>query len=350
MNTKEIFMKKNYAFSIAILSMLIFLGACMLFNNAPIADAGTDVTITLGDSIELNASNSIDSDGDPLLYTWRMESAPDINITQYSEVFTSEYSFTPTYAGLYAVSLTVEDEMGKSDTDEIIVSVVFPDFNKSLNLDGIDDYGSIPYSSSMSISDYVTIEALFFLNSLGNDYQSIISQSHSGSQAGNYLLRFNSSEIEFVFQPVSGLDNYYRIDYELPTNTWVHVAIVHEYDSIASTQLYVNGIEQSGSWYDYGNDIYAEEVIVLSQQFLVGHYFSAGDGSEYYFDGSIDELRIWNDLRTETEINQNIARTIDQIPVELIGYWSFEASQNNVVSDNSFNSNDMSFVNGAWIE
>ncbi|MBU1130773.1 lamin tail domain-containing protein [Patescibacteria group bacterium] len=84
-------------------------------NQPPIAEAGEDQTVYLGDTISFNGANSYDPDNDQLTYNWDFgdnQTASGANVThQYSE------------AESYTVTLTVSDgEL--EDQDSLIVEVL----------------------------------------------------------------------------------------------------------------------------------------------------------------------------------------------------------------------------------
>ncbi len=81
-------------------------------NQAPIADAGADITVQVNEAFSLDASASFDSDGSIVNYEWSV-----INMTGE----TVEASFSS--AGTYVITLTVTDNQGASSTDEIVVLV-----------------------------------------------------------------------------------------------------------------------------------------------------------------------------------------------------------------------------------
>jgi len=86
-------------------------------NTAPMADAGADQTVNcvVGNTdVSLSGSNSADSDGDALTYSWSLAG---------SEVATTE-SFTPNLsAGTYEYTLTVSDGQ-ETDSDVVSVTIV----------------------------------------------------------------------------------------------------------------------------------------------------------------------------------------------------------------------------------
>lgn len=92
-------------------------------NRAPIANAGEDFSVSLGDVVTLDGSASSDPDGDSLSYTWKLLNGPDADISFINSVAPT---FTPQKAGEYEISLTVSDGKAASDQDTVVVSVVKP--------------------------------------------------------------------------------------------------------------------------------------------------------------------------------------------------------------------------------
>lgn len=87
---------------------------------APIAIAGSDKTITLPtSSITLNGSGS-DSDGTISSYAWTKKSGGSANL---SGAATKDLNISGLVAGSYTFTLTVKDNSGASDSDDVIVTV-----------------------------------------------------------------------------------------------------------------------------------------------------------------------------------------------------------------------------------
>ena len=92
-------------------------------NAAPVANAGSDVTIGPGGSATLNASASYDSDGGIVKYIWKKISGPGGGeLGSPSSVSTSVTGMWNT--GIYEYELTVCDSRAVTSTDRIIVNVV----------------------------------------------------------------------------------------------------------------------------------------------------------------------------------------------------------------------------------
>ncbi len=85
-------------------------------NQAPLANAGTDITITLGSQISFTAAGSSDPDGSITSYQWT-----------FGDGFTaSGFSVTHAYSilGLYTATLTVTDNLGATATDSALIRIM----------------------------------------------------------------------------------------------------------------------------------------------------------------------------------------------------------------------------------
>ena len=94
----------------------------LLANQPPIADAGPDQTVTVGDVVLLDASGSSDPYiGEVVRYEW---TAPEgISLVSDDEVTAS---FTATTSGVFALSLVVSDGSLDSEPDEVVITVQEP--------------------------------------------------------------------------------------------------------------------------------------------------------------------------------------------------------------------------------
>ena len=82
-------------------------------NTVPVADAGEQQTVIVGDTVQLDGSGSFDADGDTLTYRWKL-SRPEGSNTTLSDEAAKNPTFVPDVGGvegrgIYVAWLTVND-------------------------------------------------------------------------------------------------------------------------------------------------------------------------------------------------------------------------------------------------
>ena len=88
-------------------------------NNAPIADAGTNMKVKVGTMVTLDASASTDPDGDILTYRWEQVSGATVELTGFN---TMKPSFTPTVTGVLEFKVIVSDGQASAE-DSVQITV-----------------------------------------------------------------------------------------------------------------------------------------------------------------------------------------------------------------------------------
>lgn len=90
--------------------------------HRPIASAGMDQSVVLGQTVHLDGSLSTDLDGDSLTASWSMVSKPKNSAASLTDIHTMHPQFTPDADGDYVVALTVFDGSQTSATDTVVLS------------------------------------------------------------------------------------------------------------------------------------------------------------------------------------------------------------------------------------
>jgi MYXO-CTERM domain-containing protein len=90
-------------------------------NSGPVANAGSDQTVTTGDTVSVNGSGSSDPEGDTLAFVWTLSSRPGGSVAALSAPSTPNPTFVADVVGNYELSLTVSDGTGYSAPDTIRV-------------------------------------------------------------------------------------------------------------------------------------------------------------------------------------------------------------------------------------
>ena len=114
--------------------------------------------------------------------------------------------------------------------------------------------------------------------------------------------------------------------YIVPEGTWAHLALTYSANA-QIFQLFANGVLVfSTAGKGKIGDIYS-----------TNNYFKIGGRREeaaQYFDGMIDEVRLWNIVRTEAEIQATMNASLQENELGLAGYWNFDDGTANDLSTN----------------
>jgi len=186
----------------------------------------------------------------------------------------------------------------------------------ALQLDGVGDIVTFPATGIPSGSSPFTIEVWINPASIptggADGGQITFWGNQSANQANGFRLRGATGVRHYFWS--NDHDENFPIDI-LPDNTgpsadgWHHLAIT--FDG-TQTRWYWNGAQ-------LGNPRTAAGVNVAA----VNHRIGSRLGAEY-FDGYIDELRIWNTARSATEISDNMGLPMTGTEPGLVAYWDFE--------------------------
>ncbi len=94
-------------------------------NVPPVANAGQDINVYLGELVSLDGSASFDPEGVPIAaYSWAIELAPASSDVSLNSTDTVTTTFLPDVIGDYVVSLTVSDGVNTSIADEVFIRVI----------------------------------------------------------------------------------------------------------------------------------------------------------------------------------------------------------------------------------
>jgi len=122
----------------------------------------------------------------------------------------------------------------------------------------------------------------------------------------------------------------------LNTNTWYHVAAV--WDDIADTlDLYINGVSDAAT----GTTVTARD---SADPLYIGVRQTSGPT---YFNGYIDEVRVWTVARSQTDIRDTMCQKLAGTESGLGGYWRFDEETGSVTTpDYDFGTANDGTMNG----
>jgi hypothetical protein len=151
----------------------------------------------------------------------------------------------------------------------------------------------------------------------------------------NFVIFCNSSDWWLSFKDSAGNWNGYKTSQRVVQNEWMHFAVVRSGSNIS---MYANNrqlkILVSSAWVDsYSQTIRSEYPSI---------YLGGTGGAGQYFTGVLDEVKVWSEARTLTQIWSG-AHTAENISSNgLLMYWDFNEGSGSAISrgqraDDNFN-------------
>ena len=200
-----------------------------------------------------------------------------------------------------------------------------------LALDGTGDYVEIADNASINFNNQgFTVEAWVKPTSdVGT--QTLLSKRNGG--AGYELIYNGGTSLVFRVEDAGGNQAQVTFNTTLSTTDWSHIAASYT-ATTGQVFIYVNGIEGN-------NAAFTTNLNVTSALPLrIGADQSAANA----FSGNIDEVKIWNTVRTLNEIRENMHLTAQGTEANLISYWQFNNDANDYVGGNNGTLNDNASV------
>ena len=198
----------------------------------------------------------------------------------------------------------------------------------SVSFDGNNDNVTIPDDSSLRVTDMTVSAWVYIPSSIPSGWRTIVEHGRGTDNWFGLWKRSGSDRFHFRWADNGGstvsadtnativADQWYHIVGTLDTST--NVAKIYMTDSAGDTTLdkTITG---------------ATSPSATSGDLTIGEN---NDGSES-FDGSIDDVRIYNRALTATEV----ADLVPSASSDLVGHWKLDETSNTLVNDSSGNNN-----------
>jgi len=189
----------------------------------------------------------------------------------------------------------------------------------ALDFDGIDDFAFIESptgwnfsTSALTIETWIRpsdISGSTFRGIVSNDFTFVIAQHFSDYSALVWSISLGPTDAAVT--PTGSL----------VVDRWDHFACTYDGTTM---RIFQNGAPVAEQVHIAGGPVW------INYDLFLGTWPSA-DG----FAGVIDELRIWNAVRTEAEINAWMNRPLTGSEPDLLGYWRLDEGSGQVIVDSS---------------
>ena len=242
-----------------------------------------------------------------------------------------EKTFVITEPALLEIAETVTDVACQTDPGE--------SFGNALNFDPTDKNRIVVADdNSLDMTNALTIEAWIFANTVGGGQQTIVSKT--GNTSNGFVLSTSNgwSSIDFEIKNGGAATTISATGIAIE-NGWHHIAAT--YQAATGMKIYVDGVAINQRAITGGLASNAQQLTIGAQHDGAG---SADSDYSNFFNGSIDELRIWNIARTDAQINYTKETPLEGNEVGLAAYYQF--NQGTVGGNNSSISSVTEAING----
>ncbi len=214
------------------------------------------------------------------------------------------------FTGLASTSYVLRWSITCAEDD---VQISFANNCSNLDFDGVND--NITFDDNYNFSGAFSIELWIKPSSLSGT-QSIISKRDANNLTTGYDLKLVNSTLSFNWNSSGSLSS----PYPLGTNRWYHIAVTFDNTTYL---LYIDGVEINSSSGVVPTNNNFECIVGAMDQNITSTLDPIN-----YFNGWLDELRIWNVALTEAQIrqmmNQEIGANDDSVigsiaPIEIPG-------------------------------
>jgi hypothetical protein len=242
----------------------------------------------------------------------------------------------------YPLDGNVNDASGNGNNGSLVGAPLFGagKFGTSVILNGSTQYVSIPTSSSLAVPGSLTISLWMnptdWADSL-HQTQQLVAKSNGGAANNDYELRENggSQNLQFL-KTIGGSQQTINSNVvTIPNNQWTHIVVTFNASTFA-VNFYLNGAADGGGTFTSGS------INTYTQPLTIG---TRPTGNS--FNGSIDDVRIYNRVLSTTEISQlyqgSQPTNCDQT---CVGWWKLDGSgTSTVATDSSGNGNTGTLTN-----
>jgi hypothetical protein len=188
----------------------------------------------------------------------------------------------------------------------------------SLSLNGTSQ-GAYTTSLWSTATTNVTMEAWFKTGDLTQDQQTIVS---NGRAAGGYSILVNNGTSDGSLFLLDHAVAFLDTGYNVPDTNWHHVALV--LDGSGNAEVYVDGKSVYTDARTYGTPASSSSVGIENNS-----------PTTREFNGEIDEVRFWSDIRTSTEIITNMQTELVGDEANLVAYYKLNNDLTDTAGSNT---------------
>jgi len=277
-------------------------------------------TVTTNKSFEINISITDAADLSEFKFSWN-----NTNYTFYNDSLVLMMNFDNRSAlgenDTRAVDASKYSNNGTCSGTTCPIWNAIGKYGGAYEFDGVRDYITMGTASSTDITS-LTISAWVYVKSLAHP-NTIVSRRVWG---GDVPYQFRVDNAGYVilswYRAASGWQDCHTANGLITTNNWHHITATFD-NSTLNCSIYIDGVLKINETKTYGLNKNPTATTMIGRQ----QYSDDLNTLNYYFNGTIDEVRIWDRTLSEDEIMQSYKSNLYKYEPDK---WAFYSNQNNL--------------------
>jgi hypothetical protein len=214
----------------------------------------------------------------------------------------------------------------------------------ALTFDGSNDYVELGTGLDANFGRTSTFTTEAWIKTT-SDFKNIMGTTVESGSFPGYGVEIINNVIRILFMNTNTTNGIALHGSTTVTDgVWHHIAVTYDGTSNASGfKIYVDGKLETIT-VDQNN---------LTSSTSTGGQFRLGNRigtPSYWYNGSMDEVRIWNAVRTQTDIRDNMYNMLTGAESNLVSYYKFDATSGTTVTDVKAANNGTTFNGPTWTE
>lgn len=197
----------------------------------------------------------------------------------------------------------------------------------TLDFDGVSDYFAVNDDASLDITTNLTIEGWVYLNILPtDDIEGIVSKWDSDLNERSFGLGVSPQGNVALAISSDGTSSFSVLSQQkLQAQRWYHIAAT--FSAGTAVQIFIDGVLDKEVISSVPASIFSGSALLN-----IGAFGASPDYTTI-IGGSIDELRIWSIVLSDTEIRDNIHSKLNGDEFGLVSYYNFDEIEGNNLWD-----------------
>jgi len=197
---------------------------------------------------------------------------------------------------------------------------------------GSSQYGTVPDSPSLDLTNSFTIECWLNASGSGSVTQNVLCKSSLPQNNGYIFPRTDDTWGHLEIYLNAGGWTVFNVPYTAYIGTWHHLAATYDGSMV---RFYIDGTQVQ-------QFPFSGTLTTNSNPLTIGSQPGYGE----YFVGGVDEARVWNVARSAAQIAADYNKTVAPTSPGLVAYFPFNEGSGASANDVSLSNNDATLING----